>query len=408
MSFVRRALSVLACSVVAIPIAPVPTQSESSSVRDLLAPRSATKIPATPVQVPGTLDYPHRIAMEATSGEGIVFEYETIADPSDGLFYRVGRFVIGPDDRQYYLDSGDDEIKVLSSDNEFLFSFGGRGQAPGQWQDTQVFSVAPNGSVYVWDSDLNLFHVFAAEGSYLHRVNYPGRKLTIENLVWIGDDEFFASAVSMDLGYYRYAVHRLRIVDVAPNERVLERIESFVEVPDYEPGLYQILARGLLRRDIDGSLLFSASTRHLVESYDLDTTLRWGLSDPTVIPNAVDSLSVGPSGRVRMERIAQAAGLLATADWIVHEVFVEAEGVPPRPPGPGRIEPGDVDPSGVIVRKVIELIDREDPDGSRLIIRTTEDLLLQAVDSEGRIYGVVNYFENPTPVRGRLLVGGQQ
>lgn len=359
-----------------------------------------------PASANGSAQYPHRIEMTAESGEQVVLEYEIVSDPDAALFYSLYQVAIGKDGTQYYLDEGDNNIKVLSPDNEHLFSFGGEGQAPGEWLGARAISISPDDRVYVWDQDLNAFHVFERDGSFLYRVYHPGRGLTLRHVVWVSDDELFAGALSMEPGYHRYYIHRLRI-DSEDSRRVLRRTDSFGEVPDYTPGLYMILAGGWLTQDIDGNLLFAARTQHRVEKYTPQGSLLWRVSDPDVLPNAGDQLEATPTGRIRVGRYAQSAGLFPSTGRIIHQVFREATGVPPRPEEPRIIQQGDFDPSQIKMHKIIELIDRDDPERSRILVRTTEDFMLKAIDGEGTIYGIIKYAD-PIPIRGRLLISPAQ
>jgi len=353
--------------------------------------------------------YPRRIEMPTQSGETIVYSYELIDSEEKAIFYQPYNVVVGNDGRQYWVDAGDDEIKVLDARNELLFTMGGEGEAPGHWADTELItpSLSPSGRVLVWDSLRKAFLVFDHDGSYQSSIRFTGVKLQVNGVAWINERELFIGGLSFDPGYAGHFIHRLRVEGESGRTAVLRRTSSFVEPPDFAPGLYYMLSTGNLALDLDGKLLYSASSEHRVEKYELDGAMVWRVSDPTALPDVTDSLDVTSEGRVRVGPRAIVQRLIPTENWIIQQVLRrDLMRVPPRPDGP--FVPTAKDLAKITMTRMLELIDRSNPNGPRsvaLVEANEEDLLLLTHDNEGRIYALMD-FASPTAVRGVLSVEG--
>jgi len=354
--------------------------------------------------------YPYSLEMEARSGELVRLDYEVISPYDDAVLYIPIEVEVGSDGRQYVLDQGDENIKVFGPDNEYLFAFGGKGQAPGEWQRTTLFTLSPDKNVYVWDDRHQAFHVFTADGEYLHRVRHEGGRLEVQSVAWISPMELVVSGLSLAFEYNGFVAHRFRIKREG-DQFTLEKTASFIETRKTAPGLYSLLESGFLSRDLDGNLLFSATRRHEIAKYDLEGELMWRISDPTIMPDAATLLEATESGRVRIPRgTGRSAGTVSTEDWIINTSVVEVAGLPARPPIPagttGYVDTAaGADRSSVKTRKVLELIDRRQPKERRLVVDTWEDFWLQTADHEGRtLYGFLSTHTNPVPIRGRLRV----
>ena len=345
--------------------------------------------------------YPHRITMTAEGGQTVEFAYEYIVDAESGIFHTPSGIDIGPFGRQYYTDAGDGDIKVFDADNAFLFKLGGTGPAPGQWTSMQDLSVSPDRRIYIWDDQLSVFHVFSYSGEYLHRVSLL-QQLDIESVTWTSPTEMLVSGLSLSPGFNGFLVHQMRITEV-DSRLLLVRDRSFVESPVFEPGLYVLLAGARLLVDFDGGLLVSNLTAHRVRKIRPDATVVWELSDSQIFPDAAASLSVTPSGNVRVESSARLVGLLSLPDWIVQVAILNPEDLPERP-AQGVFGPEDIDLSDVVIPKVLEFIDREYPTtGRRIVVRTEEDFVPLSADQQGRVYGFIDLID-PRPVRGLLMI----
>lgn len=88
--------------------------------------------------------------------------------PAEYLFGRVRGVDAGPDGRIYVLDDQVGKVSVFDSDGRFAFSFGERGQGPGEFSvQTAGILVEESGIVTVRDDLRRSDHLFDADGRFL-------------------------------------------------------------------------------------------------------------------------------------------------------------------------------------------------------------------------------------------------
>jgi uncharacterized protein (TIGR03663 family) len=74
---------------------------------------------------------------------------------------------VGPDGRIYVVEGKAARVTVFNADGSFATSWGGPGQADGQFQEPWGIGVAPNGNVYVADTWNHRIQYFDANGTFL-------------------------------------------------------------------------------------------------------------------------------------------------------------------------------------------------------------------------------------------------
>ena len=60
---------------------------------------------------------------------------------------------------------------VFQQDDKFAFSFGNRGNNPGQFQYPVRIAIDPNNNVLVTDRDANCIHLFTHNGQFIQTIN---------------------------------------------------------------------------------------------------------------------------------------------------------------------------------------------------------------------------------------------
>lgn len=351
-----------------------------------------------------TQEFPHRLILEDEDGASIrvVVDYEVIYDPDKEATFAVpNTLYLAPDGRQFYFDARDNDFKVLSEDNEFLYSVGGKGSSPGEWASIPgVAGFSPDGLFYVFDRLAGRFIVYTLEGEFLYHIASPVRISNASGLLFLAPDEMLFGALSIAPDYYGYFIHRFRIVEKA-SRKELKRISSFAEVPKYDRGIYGTLAIAAIRFDRDGAILMNTVTSYSLRKYAVTGDLHWAVEDPDVFPAAADNLSDTSSGRVRIGPIARSVAFLPiSADYYLHFVVFPADNLPEIS---GVVSPSDVDLSGVEIRKTIELIPTREQTGPKIQVHTTQDLVFTDIDDRGRIYGILRLFD-PILIRGRISI----
>lgn len=364
----------------------------------LLAANSALMLNAHAVEPTTVMDLP------AADGHRVSYAYEFIAAPEDAVFGMPVDIAVHSSGRQYYLDVADQNIKVFDSENKPLFVFGGRGQGPGEWMWASVMTISPDDLLYVWDEILQVFHVYDLDGEYLRRVYQPARLALVNGVVWDGPTRVYVTGLSLAPGYNSKLVHHLEIQEEDDGSWRLARLASFGDIPGYDPGLYEILAPGLIAGSAS-DLYVSRVTRHKLERYTGGYEPTWTLEDPAVLPDAVEDLELAEFGRVRVGKHARAITLVATDEWLIQTIFLKPiveGGEEPKIDRPRIVTPGELAGLTLRIPRRIEFLRRDNPD-DRFIVETEEPLLIRTVDAEGRVYAVLGN-DDPIPVRGWLTV----
>ena len=104
------------------------------------------------------------------SDTGVVgIDYRTIARPA-GPFNLPTNLVAAGDDRLYVTDGyGNARVHCFSSTGDYLFSWGGPGSGPGEFNLPHGIDVDSSGRVFVADRENSRIQLFDAEGRFLEQ-----------------------------------------------------------------------------------------------------------------------------------------------------------------------------------------------------------------------------------------------
>jgi hypothetical protein len=98
------------------------------------------------------------------------------SDKTNEDFYKPPAFAVGKDDQIYILDSGNSRIQCFSKEGKFLFSFGRRGQGPGELSnDARLIKILSDGNIYVIDNLQRRINVYNQEGKFLYLAKTSAR-----------------------------------------------------------------------------------------------------------------------------------------------------------------------------------------------------------------------------------------
>jgi len=90
------------------------------------------------------------------------------SDRANEDFYKFPTFAAGKNGQIYILDSGNGRIQCFSKEGNFLFSFGRRGQGPGELSDfVAKIRILSDGKIYVIDDLQRRINVYTQEGKFL-------------------------------------------------------------------------------------------------------------------------------------------------------------------------------------------------------------------------------------------------
>jgi len=83
-------------------------------------------------------------------------------------FYKLRSFTVDKNGRIYILDAGNSRIQCFSKEGKFLFSFGRRGQGPGELSNNaSKIKILSDGNIYVIDNRQRRINVYNLEGKFL-------------------------------------------------------------------------------------------------------------------------------------------------------------------------------------------------------------------------------------------------
>ena len=71
----------------------------------------------------------------------------------------------------YVVDQQNHRVQVFNQDDTFDFSFGSKGNNPGQFQYPVRIAIYSNNNVLVTDCDANCIQLFTLDGQFIQRIN---------------------------------------------------------------------------------------------------------------------------------------------------------------------------------------------------------------------------------------------
>lgn len=90
------------------------------------------------------------------------------SDKANEDFYKLRSFTVDKNGRIYILDAGNSRIQCFSKEGKFLFSFGRRGQGPGELSNNaSKIKILSDGNIYVIDNYPRRINVYNPEGKFL-------------------------------------------------------------------------------------------------------------------------------------------------------------------------------------------------------------------------------------------------
>jgi DNA-binding beta-propeller fold protein YncE len=120
---------------------------------------------------------------------------------------------VGKDHRIYVLDGVNNQVKVFDEKGPFLFSFGSRGQAKGQFESPLGLSIDSTGRVFVADTGNRRVQLFSAEG-----------KAQSEFSITLKDAQHLCDPVDLALDEKR---NRIYVVDNENHKVLLYSLDTF-------------------------------------------------------------------------------------------------------------------------------------------------------------------------------------
>ncbi len=145
-------------------------------------------------------------------------------------FYEPPTFAVGKNENIYVLDSGNSRIQCFSKEGKFVFSFGRRGQGPGELSsDARKMKILSDGNIYVIDNPQRRINVYSQEGRFL----YSGRTSAWYNDIVLLERTYYLSNIVLEDNHKPIHVSRsLGKIDanfgifVEPAVGILEQIRA--------------------------------------------------------------------------------------------------------------------------------------------------------------------------------------
>ena len=89
----------------------------------------------------------------------------------NGQFKHPRGLVFNNNKLLYVVDGGNHRVQVFQQDDKFAFSFGNKGNNPGQFQLPVRIAIDPNNNVLVTDRYANCIHLFTHNGQFIQTIN---------------------------------------------------------------------------------------------------------------------------------------------------------------------------------------------------------------------------------------------
>ncbi|MCP4725676.1 MAG: 6-bladed beta-propeller, partial [bacterium] len=137
--------------------------------------------------------YVHNLAPEWGDESRIDLEFvrkygELESEDENLQLYRPGGLVADSKGDIYILDSGNFLVKKFNSNGEFMFSFGSKGQGPGEFQAPFGMNIDIEDNIYIADYTNQVIHVFDSSGRFIRGIK-AGQSLMPQSLLIIDPEK---------------------------------------------------------------------------------------------------------------------------------------------------------------------------------------------------------------------------
>ena len=227
-----------------------------------------------PVQVPGLIipAQPQEIGERQWIDVSLRELYRIPRDTSVTL-YMPGPFRIGPHGSLFYIDPGDMKIKQFDRDGNYVQSFGGRGEGPGEFHTPTDLGFIGDSVLYVNDPNRRRVHFFSLVSARSIRTEsgrYGTYQLTDKGRAYMlsSDHDSLLSTSVQGRGIREFGTlikDQDSWNDILVSGRIIPFGENIIHVPSRFPALFQW--------DSTGTLVYARTTPDFghVPAPELDT-----------------------------------------------------------------------------------------------------------------------------------------
>ncbi len=225
-------------------------------------------------------------------------------DSNAGEFFSVIAITVRNDGSILVLDNKDCVVKAFDANGRFLFSFGKKGQGPGDLNGPTGLTVMPSGEIIVADGLNRRLAVFSASGKFV-KTQSPPQILRVDNLS-IGPGDRIAARVPAPAG--GKLGYEIKIFD-----RDFKPIKTLarIELPDPQKQRIDLLASGpalLYALDERGFIYTGSPNGYMIRVFDFNGRL------VRTIEREYDPIPVGKDDRDRMMRLLRSVPGAAKSD----------------------------------------------------------------------------------------------
>lgn len=145
------------------------------------------------IEIINGVEYVHNRVIPSHPEQSVEFVEEMILEDKDPdgnlILYEPTTFLISSTGNIIIADYQDQRIKVFSPDGEFLYSFGGSGQGPGEFQNIISMEFSPDGQLLVLDTGNRRTSTMDGNGMFLNSHIWRGFHF---QLFMVGGESYIA------------------------------------------------------------------------------------------------------------------------------------------------------------------------------------------------------------------------
>jgi hypothetical protein len=127
-------------------------------------------------------------------------DFEAVIGESDDpekAFAQLSSFAVDDEGTIYALDFKEQKIKVFDDSADFVYAFGEKGQAPGEFQMPASIHLAPDNQLAVNDALSRKIVYFTKQGKYIDHISYATR-LQLSNILMDSQGNFLARELKLE------------------------------------------------------------------------------------------------------------------------------------------------------------------------------------------------------------------
>ncbi len=195
---------------------------------------------------------------------------ELDSDNESLQLYRPTDLVVDSKGDLYILDAGNFQVKKFSSTGEFLFSFGSKGQGPGEFQTPFGMEIDEQDNIYIADYANNVIHMFDSRGELIRGIKSE-KSLMPQSILFLSRGRLSVKYQGFSNPEEEEKDKLVKIVNFSG-----EIVGEFGDRRSYDDQMMRMIGNEVFfTADSEKNIYIARMTRNLIEKFNISGQLIW-------------------------------------------------------------------------------------------------------------------------------------